>query len=152
VARRIKELQAKWKEIGPLPRDDSQPMWQRFHAACERNFARAKEFFAEQDRKREAAKERKQALVAEAESLAESTDYQATAERLKAMQAEWKSLPFAPRESEDELYQRFRAVCNAFFERRREAFKERDEQRREAGESKEALCQQAEAYAAKAGS
>ena len=61
----------------------------------------------------------KEALIAEAEALADSTDWAATAEALKALQAQWKDSGHLPRKQGDELWKRFRAACDKFFERRK---------------------------------
>ena len=54
----------------------------------------------------------KEALIAEAEALAESTDWAATADKLKALQAQWKDSGHLPRKQGDELWKRFRAACD----------------------------------------
>ncbi|RMG43597.1 MAG: DUF349 domain-containing protein [Acidobacteria bacterium] len=90
---------------------------------------------------------RKEELCALAESLADSTDWRGTTEKLKALQSEWKSLGALPREQEQELWKRFRAALDTFFRRRDEDRARRKEQQERARATKIDLCEQAEALA-----
>jgi Domain of Unknown Function (DUF349) len=83
--------------------------------------------------------------VTEAESLAESTDWAATANRLKELMTEWKTAPRASKEAEQRLWDRFRAAQDAFFTRRSEVFSARDAEQRGNLERKQALLVEAEA-------
>jgi hypothetical protein len=133
TAELIKRLQAEWKEIGPVPARHVQPSWQEFRAPCDRFFARRKEHFARMDGERRASVTAKTALCEQAEALADSTDWDATATVMKRLQAEWKQSGPLPRAQSDALWQRFRTACDRFFERR----SRRDEL------AEEALLQQA---------
>ncbi|MGN6243441.1 MAG: DUF349 domain-containing protein [Motilibacteraceae bacterium] len=103
---------------------------------------------AEQDtarsKAREAARERKEAIVAEAEQLAESTQWKSTGERLRALLDEWKAAPRLDRKTDDELWKRFSAARNGFDKKRRHHFATLDAQRDEAKASKEAIVAEAE--------
>ena len=68
---------------------------------------------------------RKVALCEQAEALADSTDWIAAADALKALQAEWKTIGPAPRRDEQSAWDRFRTACNRFFTRRQEDLKQR---------------------------
>ena len=88
---------------------------------------------------------RKEELVAEAETLADSTEWAATANRLKELMAEWKAAPRAAKEVEQKLWERFRAAQDAFFTRRSEVFSARDAEQQGNLERKQALLAEAEA-------
>ncbi len=90
---------------------------------------------------------RKEQLCADAEQYVASVDWKATAERLKALQAEWKSLGSAGREADAQLWTRFRAAMDAFFTRRAADLEERAAHRRDRQVVKEALCADAEQLA-----
>src|SRR5690606_9077029 len=100
--------------------------------------------FAELDRQRAAAKKRKEELIAEAEQLADSTDWGPTAARFRELMAEWKAAGRAPKDTDDKLWQRFRAAQDTFFSRRAEVFSERDAEFAENAKRKEALLAEAE--------
>ena len=76
---------------------------------------------------------------------AESTDWIATADALKALQAEWKTVGPAPRRDEQAVWERFRAACNAFFTRRQDDLKRRKDEWTVNLEKKEALIVRADA-------
>ena len=87
---------------------------------------------------------RKQELVEEAEQLSESDDWGVTAGRYKALMTEWKAAGRAPKDSDDALWQRFRAAQDKFFARRSSAFNERDAEFTDNAKAKEELLAEAE--------
>lgn len=147
AARKVRDLQARWKKVGPAPRERSDELWNRFKAAIDENRPRLDEHFS-QSRQAEAANVAvKEALVARAEALADSTEWIATSEELKRLQAEWQQSGPAPREQGQVLWHRFRAACDRFFTRRKDDLAQRKHAWTENLQRKEALCQQAEALA-----
>jgi hypothetical protein len=93
------------------------------------------------------AAERKEAIVSEAEQLAESGQWKATGERLRALVDEWKAVPRLDRKADDELWNRFAAARSAFAKRRKAHFAELDAERDQARGRKEELVEQAEELA-----
>ncbi len=147
VATVIKDLQAEWKKLGPVPREAAQPLWEHFRGACDRNFIRCTPYFEAQDQLRVASLERKEAICQEAAALADSLAWRKGADQLKALQGEWKGLPFTTRKEEDPLYTRFRAACDTFFARRQAHYRELEQEQRANCEQKIKLCEAAEALA-----
>ncbi|MBU0482735.1 MAG: DUF349 domain-containing protein [Proteobacteria bacterium] len=143
----VKALQIKWKGVGPLPRNVAQQLWERFHAACDRNFTRCQPYLEELKVLRQEAEKRREEICVRAEELMESTEWNKTAEELKTLQAEWKELLHGKRQEEDKLYHRFRKACNHFFDNRHQNFQEQEEKRRENLGKKEELCVEAEKLA-----
>ena len=94
------------------------------------------------------AAERKEQIVAEAESLAESGQWKSTGERLRALVEEWKAVPRLDRKADDELWNRFATARSAFAKRRKAHFAELDAEREAARARKEELVEQAEELAA----
>jgi len=90
AAAKIADLQRRWKEIGPVPKDRSDALWQRFRRPCDDFFGARRERFErlEEERRRNEAK--KEELLRRAEDLVETGDPKAVAEGLRALQAEWK--------------------------------------------------------------
>ncbi len=135
TAEEIKELQRQWKDVGPVPRRQSEAVWKRFRAACDRFFERRKPHLDAQFAELEENLAKKEALCARAEALAESTTWEETARELRGMQREWKEIGRVPRNKMRGVQKRFRQACDRFFEER-EAEKQREvEDRRKALES-----------------
>jgi hypothetical protein len=150
VSEGLKALQAEWKAVGLVPsREQGEALWQRFKAAADKIHAEQKQHYAELDSERAENAKKKEALCIRAESFRYSTDWKPTGEAIKGLQAEWKALGPAPKDQNEALWQRFRAACDAFFERRQAAFAEQDQERSGNAKKKDALCQQAEALAGK---
>lgn len=145
VAKKFRELMNRWRAAANVPREKSQVLWQRFKKAHDVVYPRCETFFAVQKAKREKDRERRLALVDEAERLRESTDWLKTASRLAALQVEWKALGSAPRKNQRELWDRFRTACNTFFTRRKTDLTERKREWNDNLKQKEALCERVEA-------
>ncbi|MEU9010248.1 DUF349 domain-containing protein [Streptomyces sp. NPDC048479] len=90
------------------------------------------------------ARHSKEALVAEAEELAQSEQWRSAGERLRALVDTWKGLPRLDRKSDDELWHRFSHARSAFSKRRKAHFASLDAQREEARKAKEKLVAEAE--------
>jgi hypothetical protein len=86
----------------------------------------------------------KERIVAEAEGLAESGEWKATGERLRALVEEWKGVPRLDRKADDELWGRFSTARSAFAKRRKAHFAQLDAEREEVRSRKEALVEEAE--------
>lgn len=93
------------------------------------------------------AKQAKEKLVAEAEKIAEGTDWRGGANRLRALLEEWKALPRIDRPSDDALWKRFSGARTAYTRRRKAHFSEQHEKRDAARAVKERLVKEAEALA-----
>jgi hypothetical protein len=91
------------------------------------------------------ARHSKEALVTEAEELAQSEQWRAAGERLRALVDTWKGLPRLDRKSDDELWHRFSHARSAFSKRRKAHFAQLDAQREDARKTKERLVAEAEA-------
>ncbi|MFJ4684348.1 DUF349 domain-containing protein [Streptomyces sp. NPDC088789] len=107
--------------------------------------ARREERKAQRARQTDEARQSKEALVVEAEQLAQSDQWRAAGERLRALVDTWKGLPRLDRKSDDELWHRFSHARSAFSKRRKAHFAQLDAQREEARKTKERLVGEAEA-------
>jgi hypothetical protein len=87
---------------------------------------------------------KKEQLCCQAESLSNSTDWKATAEAIKVLQAEWKTIGSSGKSSDDELWNRFRGAIDKFYERRKQHFEKRDREQEENRNRKEKICREAE--------
>ena len=143
--RRMRELSVEWKAVASAPRDRAEALWNRFRAHSEAVRAHFEPLRAQRATEQAEHLTRKVALCERAEALRESTDWIATADALKALQAEWKTVGPAPRRDEQAVWERFRAACNAFFTRRQDDLKRRKDEWTVNLEKKEALIVRAEA-------
>ncbi len=150
LGNRLRALQALWKEVGPMPQRRSKELWDQFKATCDQVYDKVKGVRAvEQEKFVEVAKV-KEALIAEAEALAESTDWAATADKLKQLQTRWKESGHLPRKQGDELWGRFRAACDRFFARRKPVLDAQHEEQAANLQRKHQLIARAQAIAAAA--
>ena len=140
-------LVGEWQKVALGPREGGQALWRRFIAARDEIRQRAEPFLAEQARQRTENLQKKHALCEKAEALADSTDWIRTADAIKAMQAEWKTVGPGPRRGEQAAWERFRAACDRFFTRRHEDLAHRKQEWSANQAQKEALCARAEALA-----
>ncbi|MDD7964194.1 DUF349 domain-containing protein [Actinomycetospora lemnae] len=123
---RFQAMIEEWKSVKGIDRKTDDALWKRFSRARETFARRRGAHFAELDRARTAAKGRKEELVAEAESLVDSTDWGPTAGRYKELMADWKAAGRTTKEADDALWARFRGAQDTFFSRRSAAFSARD--------------------------
>ncbi|MEV5980556.1 DUF349 domain-containing protein [Streptomyces sp. NPDC052114] len=107
--------------------------------------ARREERKVQKAKQSDEARHAKEALVTEAEELAQSEQWRAAGERLRALVDTWKGLPRLDRKSDDELWHRFSHARSAFSKRRKAHFASLDAQREEARKAKEKLVSEAEA-------
>lgn len=141
----MQELQEKWKTIGMVPKENVQPLWDRFRAAETAFYGKHREFVKQEDILREANYQKKIELCEKAEALSESADWNATSNEFRKLQEEWKESGPVPRSKSEEIWNRFRNACDAFFTRKRAHFEEMDQAKIKNLEAKEALCQKLEA-------
>jgi hypothetical protein len=142
---RFKALLDDWKAAPRADRTSEQALWKRFSHARSQFDKHRRQYFARLDGERSEAKQVKEALVAEAESLQGSTDWGATAGAYRDLMARWKASGRAGKSDEDALWARFRAAQDAFFSARNAALGERDAGYAENLAAKEALHTEAEA-------
>jgi hypothetical protein len=147
ASRKMRELQARWKQVALAPRAQGETMWRRFKTAQDEVYARTAAQFAAQNAERNANLARKQALCERAAGLADSTDWVKTAAEIQALQAEWKTIGPVSRGHEKAIWERFRGACDRFFTRRQDDLKKRKDDWAANLARKEALCEKAEALA-----
>ncbi len=144
---RFKELQAAWTELphaDRASRDAEQELWKRLSGARGAFDKARRAHFSQLDAAHKEAVAIKQAIVAEAQALATSTEWDVTARAQRALMDRWKAAPRAGRADEDRLWASFRAAQDAFFSARAGVQAQRDGSERENLAAKEALVEQAE--------
>ncbi len=127
AAEAIKALQAEWKAVGPAPREQADAVWKRFRKAADVFFERRKEHSDKLRKEQEENLRRKEALVARAEEYSKSTQWKATVQAIKELQAEWRTVGPAPSNKAESVWRRFRAAIDLFFERQAAYFAQRNQ-------------------------
>ena len=114
-------LQAEWKTVGRTTQKDNDKIWIEFRELCDSFFEKKKLHFNEAHEKLAGVKAQKQELIAKANALKESTDWQKTGLALIKLQDAWKKVPHAGGD-ETKLFNQFRAACNHFFDAKKAYF------------------------------
>ncbi len=145
LSKEIEAIQAEWRKIGFATRKDNQKVYDRFRAACDQFFTRKREYYNEFKDSMNDNMAKKLAIIEQAEALKDSTDWKKTSDALIELQRQWKEIGAVPRKKSEQLWKRFRAACDAFFN-------ERDKQSKPENDfygnlkAKRALIEEIEAY------
>ena len=124
-----KELQARWKAVGPVRFEISQPLRERFRAALDQAFMPVNATREAEDWERFTHLAHAETLITQVQALAELSELPEVANRIKQAHQAWKQLGPLPRDKGQEAWGRFKAACDAQFERCRPYFAELDAQR-----------------------
>jgi hypothetical protein len=141
---RLRQLVEEWKAADRIDRVTEAALWKRLSAARTAFAKRRKQYFAGLDEQREGIRATKERIVVEAEAIADSTDWGATAAIYRELMQQWKNAGRASREAEDELWARFKGAQDQFFQARSAVFAERDASLAANAEIKEDLLAEAE--------
>ena len=142
---RFRVLLEEWKSLPRLDRATDDALWHRFSSARTTYTRRRKAQFAQQNEQREAAQVIKEKLVAEAETLAGSTDWGPTTGAFRDLMARWKAAGPAPRDVDELLWKRFREAQERFFVAKQATLSEQNTEFRVNAQAKEKLLTEAEA-------
>jgi len=116
------ELMERWKKAGAGGGDEDEALWLRFKAARRVFFDRRSEHSAELRQTRREGEQAKEELIVRAQALGDSTDWDVTFDAMQELMEEWKKAPSPGRRQDEELWQRFRAAREPFFEARKAHF------------------------------
>ncbi len=138
-------LQAEWKTIGFAPQKMNVKIFERFRSACDAFFNAKNLYFKEMKERFSENIAKKQALVEQAQALADSTDWKATSDKLIQLQKDWKTIGMVPKKLGDELWNNFLGACNKFFEARNAAGAGQRNEEHENLEKKKGIIEQLKA-------
>lgn len=153
VVKAFKTLQKyhdQWREIGPVPREKKEEIWERFKAATAKINQRQQEHFDSLKNQLKKNLEAKTELCEKAEALTQGAittpkEWEEKSKQLIDLQQIWKTIGFAPKKENNLVYERFRKACDEFFNQKREYFKNYKEDQLNNLQLKTELCLQAEA-------
>jgi hypothetical protein len=109
-------IQKKWKEIGPVPRKQSDAVWKRFRAACDYFFDQKSEHFSTVDHDQIENLEAKKALIEEVKNYKLTKDEDVDLAQIKEFQRRWSEIGYVPFKEKDKIQNEFRSVINAQFD------------------------------------
>ena len=146
----LQKLHEQWKEFGPVAKEYRDSIWERFRAATAVINKRYQAHFEGLKEKQEENLTAKTALCERVEEIAakevsSSSEWNALTKEIEKVQAEWKGIGFASKKENQKIYDRFRAACDKFFEKKRDYYSAYKDNMNENLEKKMALIEAAEA-------
>ena len=146
----LQKLHEQWKDLGPVAKEFRDEIWERFRAATSVINKRYQAHFEDMKAQQQGNLEAKQALCEQVEAIAEkeitsSSQWNALSKEIEEIQAKWRTIGFATRKENQKVYDRFRAACDKFFERKRASFSEFKDSMNENLAKKMAIIEEAEA-------
>ncbi len=142
---RLKVLLDEWKKAPRLDKKTDSELWKRFSSARNKFDKRRRVHFAGLSAQQSQVKDSKEKIVLEAESLATSTDWVATARRYKALMDQWKASGRGKKNDDDKLWLRFKAAQDTFFTTKNADLEKRGESMAANLEKREAIVAEMEA-------
>lgn len=148
--RNLQALHDQWREIGPVPADKRSEIWERFREATSKINHRHQEYFVNLKEEQKNNLKEKTVLCEKAEELAvnlpdNAKEWETKSKEIIELQKIWKTIGFAPKKYNTKIYERFRAACDIFFDKKREYFAQNREEQENNLQLKTELCIQAEA-------
>ena len=146
----LQKLHQQWREIGPVAKELREELWSRFKAASTIINKRHQEHFEGLKAKEQENLEAKTAICEQIENidfqaLKSFKDWEEKNKEVIALQDKWKTIGFAPKKSNVKIFERFRAACDVYFNRKSEFYKNIKDEMEKNLELKKALCEKAEA-------
>ncbi|ETD19985.1 MULTISPECIES: DUF349 domain-containing protein [Prevotellaceae] len=146
----LQELHQQYREIGPVAKDLREQIWARFKAASTVINKKHQQHFEQLRSQEEENLSKKTALCEQVETIAKEEnkgtgDWEKHTKAIIELQAQWKTIGFAPQKMNVKIFERFRAACDDFFTRKAEYFKQMKEKFAENAEKKKALIEKARA-------
>ena len=146
----LQKLHEQWKEYGPVAKEKREEIWDRFKAATSVINKKYQAHFEGLKAQQEDNLEKKKVLCEKLEEIAEreiknTADWNQLSKEIESLQAEWRTIGFATKKENQKIYDRFRAACDKFFERKREHYTTIKDSMSANLEKKQAIIEQAEA-------
>ncbi|MFV0365381.1 MAG: DUF349 domain-containing protein [Mangrovibacterium sp.] len=145
----LQSYHEQWREIGPVPREERDALWDRFKAASSAVNKRHQDFYMKRKEDETQNLAQKVELCEKVESfINEAIDghkqWDEYVEQIKTIQTEWRTIGYAPKKDNNKIYERFCEACDAFFDKRRNFYNQQKEEQKVNLKRKEELCEKAE--------
>lgn len=147
--KQLNELHEEFKHIGPVPKEDQEPVWQRFKAASDNIYAKRKDFYEKLREEQKVNQVAKEALAERVISFTEFnsdkiSDWNKKTKEIISLQKEWESIGSLPKEKAKKINKKFWSSFKGFFNNKGAFFKKIDEQRQDNLKLKQELLDRAE--------
>lgn len=147
--RELQKLHDSWKDLGPVAKQYRDEIWERFKAATAVVNKKYQAYFEGVKEEQAANLEAKTALCEQVEAIAEqeiedSKLWNSLSKEIENIQAQWRKIGFATKKENQKVYDRFRAACDKFYERKRVFYSEFKNDMEENLQKKIAICEEAE--------
>lgn len=146
----LQKLHDSWREVGPVPTDKKEEIWERFKDATNIVNKKHQDFFDNRKKSQKKNYDAKAALCEKVEDIVNSSiethkDWEAKSKEIIELQKYWRTIGFAPKKENNTIYERFRSACDRFFDMKREFYTKHKEIQSNNLQLKIDLCIQAEA-------
>jgi predicted XRE-type DNA-binding protein len=146
----LQKYHEQWREVGPVPRDKKDELWERFKAATSIINKKHQDYFEGRKNEQKKNLDAKIALCEKVEEIANMEidshrDWDDKSKELIELQKVWRTIGFAPKKDNNKIYERFRLASDKFFDRKREFYNQNKEEQGNNLQLKTDLCVQAEA-------
>ncbi len=139
ASEKLLDIQKEWKGIGFAPKKDNNKIYDRFRTICDKFFETKREFYVSQKGEMEQNLALKTQICERAEALSVSEDWKVATDQIIALQAEWKGIGAVSQRYSDQIWKRFRAACDSFFEKKSAHFSSQDNEQETNLKAKESL-------------
>lgn len=148
--KQLQALHARWKEIGPIPKEQQEALWERFKAASGKINDSHHNFFESLRQEQEDNLKVKEEICEKAAAIAAAeykgiSEWNEAAKILLELQEEWKHSGSVPQKERNRIFKNFRSSCDTFFNRKREFYKQMFSEQEKNLELKTGLCEKVEA-------
>ena len=146
----LQKLHDEWREVGPVPREQKEELWERFKEATTKINKKHQDFFENRKKAQKKNLDAKSALCEKVEEILEQNldshkDWEDKSKELVELQKYWRTIGFTPKKENNIIYERFRITCDRFFDKKREFYAKHKEIQSNNLQMKIDLCVQAEA-------
>ncbi|MFB6319742.1 DUF349 domain-containing protein [Saccharicrinis sp. FJH54] len=144
----LQELHKEWREIGPVPKEFKEPLWERFKEATAKINKKHQQYYDDIKENQKENLEKKTALCEKVEEIAGQVYerpkvWNKKSQEIIGIQKEWRTIGFAPRKYNNKIYERFRKACDEFFDNKRKYYQEYKKLQDDNLEKKQALVNKA---------
>ena len=145
----LQKYHEEWREIGPVPADKKEDIWERFKAATSKINQKHQDYFEKRKLDQKKNLDAKVALCEKAEEISAPVynshrEWDEKSRELIELQKVWKTIGFAPKRENNKVYDRFRVACDRFFTNKREYYSKNKDLQQENLQMKVDLCLEAE--------
>ncbi len=137
----VEKLRQEYFNAGKLPYAKSEEVWLKFKAATKKFNSAKNHFYKDEKSEQQENLKKKLALIEIAESLKESEDWNMATEAMKKIQSDWKHIGHVPRKFSDDIWTKFKAACNAYFDRYHEQKNAISKEQQEVVDAKKAFLE-----------